>query len=310
MTTSNDQVGLEGALLSFIERTVSTSELNRLPPEYGGESYIAEPLDGIATGDDPMFKEYKKLISPDYITPPELWRFAGYQDRPGTTSQLRVISVTFPFSKRIRAENARVTDFPTEAYSLARNYANALILNTMKEMVIFLEKRGFQGVVGELAEQYNITIKDVMFSNWSERHIAYAAGLGTFSLHEALITEAGCNVRFGSVVTNAPLPVTERKYDKPYANCLHYANGTCDRCIARCPAGAITKDGHDKFKCWMYGQKVERYMRKRIGKLLKPHYRRLNGIYSQSQPPVGCALCQFGVPCTDMNPARKLNPAP
>ncbi|MBN2153564.1 MAG: epoxyqueuosine reductase [Candidatus Lokiarchaeota archaeon] len=271
---------------------------------------MGEPLIGVAAGDDPLFDEYKTLISPDHITPRELWQFAGYQDASVEAPRLRVISVAFPFSEKIKAENARATEFPTEAYSLARNYANALIFKMMQDMVAFLEERGFQGVVGELSEQYNVTIEKRMFSNWSERHVAYAAGLGTFSLHEALITEAGCNVRLGSVVTNAPLPVTPRKYDGPHANCLHYANGTCDKCIARCPAGAITKDGHDKFKCWMHGQKVERHMRKRIGKLLKPHYRRLNGIYSPAQPPVGCALCQFGVPCTGANPARKIDRPP
>jgi len=29
------------------------------------------------------------------------------------------------------------------------------------------------------------------FSNWSERHIAYVAGLGTFSLADSFITEKG-----------------------------------------------------------------------------------------------------------------------
>ena len=29
------------------------------------------------------------------------------------------------------------------------------------------------------------------FSNWSERHIAYAAGLGTFSLSDGFIIERG-----------------------------------------------------------------------------------------------------------------------
>ena len=36
-------------------------------------------------------------------------------------------------------------------------------------------------------------------SDWSERHAAYAAGLGTFGLTRALITEKGIAGRFGSL---------------------------------------------------------------------------------------------------------------
>jgi len=35
-------------------------------------------------------------------------------------------------------------------------------------------------------------------SSWSERHAAYAAGLGTFSLNDALITPKGIAHRLGS----------------------------------------------------------------------------------------------------------------
>jgi len=38
-------------------------------------------------------------------------------------------------------------------------------------------------------------------SNWSERHIAYAAGMGTFSLNDAFITEKGIAIKLLSVVT-------------------------------------------------------------------------------------------------------------
>jgi len=63
-------------------------------------------------------------------------------------------------------------------------------------------------------------IKQGWTSTWSERHIAFAAGLGTFSLTRAVITSKGCNVRFASLVTNAPLEVTPRKNNDPTANCL------------------------------------------------------------------------------------------
>jgi len=48
------------------------------------------------------------------------------------------------------------------------------------------------------------------------------------------------------------LPASLRTAESPYSNCLFYANNTCDECIARCPAGAITEKGHDKAKCRAY----------------------------------------------------------
>jgi len=47
---------------------------------------------------------------------------------------------------------------------------------------------------------------------------AFAAGLGTFSLHEAFISEAGCNIRLASVITDAPLEITPRKGDEPFSS--------------------------------------------------------------------------------------------
>ncbi len=133
--------------------------------------------------------------------------------------------------------------------------------------------------------------------------MAFAAGLGTFSLHEGFISEVGTNIRIASVTTDAPLEVTPRLSDEPYANCLHYSKDTCRKCVERCPADAITtEEGHDKLKCWTYGRLVEKEMTERIGEaLLKRHYRNVNDTDTYSYP-VGCAFCQFGVPCTARNP--------
>ena len=49
-----------------------------------------------------------------------------------------------------------------------------------------------------------------MYSNWSERHIAYAAGLGTFSLSDGFITERGIAHRCGSAVVGLELPASPR----------------------------------------------------------------------------------------------------
>ena len=127
--------------------------------------------------------------------------------------------------------------------------------------------------------------------------MAFAAGLGTFSLHEGLITEAGCNVRFGSVITDAPLDVTPRKSDEPYANCLYYTKGECRECEKRCPADAIDEAGHDKIKCRGYVRIVAKEMFEKLGPLLKPRKHGERVSYA-----AGCAFCQFAIPCMHRNP--------
>ena len=46
-----------------------------------------------------------------------------------------------------------------------------------------------------------------MASTWSERHVAYVSGLGTFGLSGGLITAKGQAVRLGSVDSPGPYPV-------------------------------------------------------------------------------------------------------
>jgi len=133
------------------------------------------------------------------------------------------------------------------------------------------------------------------YSNWSERHIAYAAGHGTFSLSDGLITKCGIAHRCGSVATDLMLPVSLRTATNPYSNCLFYVDGSCNACIKRCPAGAITEKGHDKIKCLSYlhgiGYSAEA----------------LKDRYNNDTSVAGCGLCQTKVPCEFQNPTKKLN---
>lgn len=125
-------------------------------------------------------------------------------------------------------------------------------------------------------------------STWSERHAAYAAGLGSFSLNDGLITQKGIAHRCGSVITDAFIPPTARLHGDHRANCLHFPRGDCGLCIPRCPAGAISPHGHDKEKCRAY---VYEQLRESVG--------RTYGIME-----TGCGLCQTGVPCEARIPAR------
>ncbi|MHA1342556.1 MAG: hypothetical protein ACTSQG_01100 [Promethearchaeota archaeon] len=292
-------------LKTFLENFFASSSLNRLHENYGGGRIFSNPLIGIAKGDDPIFQKFKEVVAPEHLAPLELWIAENQEPLPA--SNLRVISIVFPYVNKIRKESKNIIRLPrvilpAEVYSVGRNYANEFKQETCRQTIKFFREQGFKAISGMLSEAFSIITKGRFYSTWSERHVAFAAGLGTFSLHEGLITEAGCNIRLASVVTNAPLKITPRKNDDPYANCLYYAKGTCRKCEKNCPGNAITEKGHDKNKCYTYGQKISRKMIQRIGSILKPHKRHINGEWREQRPPVGCAFCQFNVPCMDKNP--------
>jgi hypothetical protein len=47
-------------------------------------------------------------------------------------------------------------------------------------------------------------------------------------------------------------------------------------------------------------------MLNRIGTILKTQNRRVNWKIRPASFPVGCAFCQFGVPCMDRNPTLEI----
>ncbi len=294
--------------LKLIEGIFDSSQENHLPEDFGGGRIFSAPLIGVASGDDPIFQKYKDgVVGPKHLTPHEMWLASGLPQKDDQGACLRIVSIVFPYTEEIREECKNADGIPAEIYCMGRNLANDFINNVLEQTVAFYEDKGFKAVGGMISPAFQLNFRDgepgFLYAVWSERHVAFAAGLGTFSLHEGLITEAGCNIRLGSVITDAPLTVTPRKSDDPYANCLHFAGEKCLKCVSRCPGNALSEDGHDKVKCYLWGQVVAKEMEQRLGPLLKPHYRNIGG-HKQKSYPVGCALCQFGVPCTSKNPVK------
>jgi epoxyqueuosine reductase len=153
-----------------------------------------------------------------------------------------------------------------------------------------LEEWGHVAVAPALSAGFHYTSGPTgIASTWSERHIAYAAGLGTFGLSDGLITARGKAHRCGSVVANAGWPADPRPYRNHREYCLFARDGSCGTCIKRCPAGAIGPEGHDKVLCRRYFETTL------AGWIGRPGY---IGSY------VACGLCQIGVPCESGIPAR------
>lgn len=289
MFETNPALFLEEA----IKCQVRESPQNRLPA-FGGNAIFDEPLVGFADGNDPIFTEYKTIVADFHLTPREalerhLKQSVG-EAAPGPPV-VSVISFVLPFNREVKLSNRKETRGPSLRWNHARWQGQDFIWSLSRYLVSLLEGLGYQAVAPELADFFRMKrLPNGLASVWSQRHIAYAAGLGTFSLSDGFITPKGIAMRCGSVVTSLPLPPSPRRYANHLANCLFYNGGSCRRCIERCPGGAITEKGHDKEKCrlilfedqkpWLEGAHGQGYM----------------GRYA------GCGLCQTKVPCEDRIP--------
>ena len=239
--------------VEFLKEQFEINPLNRFPEQYGGGRIFSDPLVGVARGDDYIYQKFKEVVDQEHMTPLELWMYEGKKNVDA--SELRVVSIVFPYVDKVRVGSKNTTKkgrtlLPAEIYCVGRNYANEFKQDMCRKSIEYFENLGCDAVAGMLSEAFNIRTKGRFYSTWSERHYAFATGLGTFSLSDALITEVGCNVRLASVVTNAPLDVTPRKSDDPFANCLYYAKGTCRKCEQRCPGNAFNSEGHVKNQCY------------------------------------------------------------
>ena len=276
---------------SFIQEEirafVRTSPLNRMP-EANDYFIFDEPLVQFADGDDPIFTEYKNIIDSSHLTPREALAGTCEKSAEDLPAHLSVISWILPITAKTRESNRHQKTIPSRPWSYTRWYGEKFNEALRQHVVEVITGRGYLATAPFLQPYFQQIEKDNgPSSNWSERHIAYAAGLGTFSLSDGFITERGIAHRCGSVVTDMPLTISPRTAKTPYSNCLFYVDKTCRDCIPRCPAGAITERGHDKKRCRDYQHGDIRYVRDKYGVGIQ-----------------GCGLCQTAVPCEFRNPTE------
>jgi NAD-dependent dihydropyrimidine dehydrogenase PreA subunit len=270
---------IRGAVRAFLR----DDAVNRF--EAVGGTYFDEPLVGFADAEDALFAKYKTLIWDEYLTPGEAFeRSFGAGSFHGGS----VVSVALPVSEKIRNGNRGARAYPSDDAVRFRSFGADPVPQALAAFLVkTLTDLGYRTVSPANTDGFRVERYGTGFrSAWSERHTAYAAGLGTFSLNDALITERGIAVRFASAVTELALAPDARTAGSYTENCLF-----CGACIAKCPAGALSQDGHDKLKCYVYcyGEASRALAVSRGG-------------YADAG--AGCGLCQIDVPCEFKNPRR------
>lgn len=272
----NDRITAE------IVRYVAESPANRR--EDGGR-YFDEPLAGFAALDDLLFADYQRIIGPHHLLPCQFLAEDGAAPPVAGT----VISWILPICREVRDSNRREERVPSRLWSHTRQFGEALNASLRRHLTAYLSDLGHRAAAPQLSPLWRESAApDGPTSSWSERHAAYAAGLGTFSLNDGFITERGIAHRLGSVVVATRLPSFTAAPKGRHDNCLFHSVGRCGVCIARCPTKALSRNGHDKNACmaYVYGT---------VKDLVSERY----GVTQ-----TGCGLCQTAVPCEAINPCR------
>ena len=237
---------------------------------YIGLRFFGDPIFSVGAADDPGFQVLKRegVVGAHHLLP-EDWL-------PGAKT---VISIFLPYSDRVLASNIADPELPSLEWMFTRVDGQNHLLATGLAVKKALEAEGWKAVVPQTDSRFALQTSvqtmgentPLFTSNWSERHVAYVTGLGTFGLSTCVITRKGSAGRFISVVSDWPCAPD----GKDYTDLLEYCS-RCGACIKRCPAGAIRENcSKDKSACAVY-----------VGKASAAH-----------TPRYGCGKCQSAIPC-------------
>ena len=191
-----------------------------------------EPIVRFADAADPGFLQLRQIVTPDHHLPQD------YLPRAKT-----VLSWFLPFLPELGQENLS-GDLSAARWADAYLVTNEMAGWINEQLVLFLkETYGAESAVPTDAGMISMANPR---SRWSQRHVAYLAGHGTFGKNNMLISDSGAMGRYFSIVT-----ALETVPDKPVMQerCLWKRDGSCGLCMYRCKAGALTEAGFDRFRC-------------------------------------------------------------
>lgn len=211
-----------------------TETVQRLVRDAATATGYRMPLIGFASAENPRFLELRQVASPDHWLPADLL--------PGARS---VVSFFLPFAPWVVEANARHREQVAREWALAYVETNALIGRISTHLIETLAERGIRAAAEPATHNFDPI---ALTSRWSHKSVAVIAGLGSFGLHQMVITDAGCAGRFGSLVLDAKVAPSDAV---PKERCLYFRDGSCLECVLRCPVGALgVHEPLDKQRCY------------------------------------------------------------
>lgn len=253
-----------------IEKLV-LDQIKRIVLEFESREEITSrwktPIVGFADAYDPVFDQLKEVAFDEHINPHDIL------DKAQT-----VVAYFLPFEEWIPRSNI---DGKFSSIEWARAYVetNMLISEINDKLIMFFKERGYDAA--KLPAEKNMDYEKLK-SVWSNRHVAYIAGVGKFGLNNMLITESGCCGRLGNMLTSLKIEPTKRTEDE---KCLYKDNKSCSVCVDRCVNEALFIDRFDRFKCFEMCQENA-------------------VIYEDLGTPEICGKCLVSLPCSFKNPVK------
>lgn len=190
------------------------------------------PLMRFVDAAHPAIPKLKELVYPTHHVPTD------FIENPTV-----IISYFLPFSKEAVDSNRGGT-FASETWVQAYTHSENAIVAIDRGLVETIRKWGYLAISPEGTGYVD---EHTYLSRWSHRHIAYLGGMGTFGLHNLLITDSGCCGYYSSVITSLPVEPDAMLAEE---RCLFKRNGSCGICVRRCTAGALTFEGFDRNICY------------------------------------------------------------
>ena len=281
-------------IIDKIQWFLLNDESNRMTLIDNSLIYDPDILVGIVSGNNPIFEQYKQIIGEFHLTPWEVYQWYCSKNNltPSPIENISVIAYILPFNKETKQQHLDYSkEWPCERWAHSRLFGEMANEKLQKFLVEELQKEGTNAIAPSIEQElFRMLPKienTIWVSTWSHRHMAFAAGLGSFGLSDGFINEKGIAMRCGSLVVDLQLPsdAANRPSD-PYAYCTN-----CGECVERCPAGALSLETrHDKIKCANYCFKTTKYIKKNFNIDID-----------------ACGLCQVGVPCEDTLPQKNNN---
>ena len=190
-----------------------------------------EPIIAFADVEDLEFESIKSMTHENHMLPKE-WMPKGKT----------VVSFFIPFAKELMQTNKK-DEYVAREWAVAYIETNNLIKQICATMAERLKKYNIDTVWQLPTQNYD---SEKLMSYWSQRHVAYIAGIGTFGMNNMLITDKGCSGRYGSFIIDYSIePSKKNRVER----CLYKLNGSCGICMEMCPVQALTPKGFDRFKC-------------------------------------------------------------
>ena len=191
-----------------------------------------KPLVRFADAADPGFPQLRGIVDPDHHLPGDYLKDAKC-----------VLSWYLPFLPEVGKEN-NTDGLSSPSWATAYLVTNEMAAWVNEQLVHFVrEELGADAAVPTDAGMISM---ENPRSRWSQRHVAYLAGHGTFGKNNMLISDVGSVGQYFSIVTTLSVMPDRRITEE---RCGWKKDGSCGLCFKRCAGGALTESGFDRFRC-------------------------------------------------------------